>query len=64
VDDDAPDGDAGGTCAVVRSAFGGSPGTSGGSCSDGLRSGGQRRVMKVPEESRQAWAESTPPIVP
>jgi hypothetical protein len=70
VDDDAPDGDAGGTCVSVRSTSGGGsvssggPGSSGGSSPGSPLGGGRRKVMKAPEESRQARAESAPPIVP
>jgi hypothetical protein len=64
VDDDAPDGDARGTYASVRSTFGSGPGFSGGSGSGGPRGGGRRWVTKAPEEFHQVWAESTPPVVP
>jgi hypothetical protein len=70
VDDDAPDGDAGDARASVRSTSGGGsvssggPSSSGGSSPGGPLGGGRRKVMKASEESRQARAESAPPIVP
>jgi hypothetical protein len=70
VDDDAPDGDARGARAGIRSApgggsgFGGSPGPSGGSSSGGPHGGAWWRVPEAPEESRQAQVESVPPVVP
>jgi hypothetical protein len=69
VDGDAPNGDAGGAHASIWPASGGNfgfgdgPDSCGDPSSDDPLGGGQWRVLEALEESRQAWAEPTSPIV-